>query len=231
MACPEVITQRSAAIRELRVRLIVGARLLILSATTLGAVGIIGHLAGASERGIGTVWLTATLGPTAYVLLAHPRSVSARSRNAILGHAAGIGTGLAALAVFGLWAAPSVAATGQETLSQVGAEALAVASTMLLLTLLDAHHAPAAATALLVASGIAAPGRALIGLVLGLILTVVLAAALGRLPLARALTAAEQGDDLASPSRPDPPSPGLHPEPRPGTHGRPGSAGDSSGAG
>ncbi|MCV2458175.1 HPP family protein [Streptomyces sp. ICN988] len=97
---------------------------------------------GAIGRPLGWVVLTTTLGPTAYLLLAHPDSLGARWRSAVLGHAAAVAAGLACLAVFGLWSHPSVAAQHHDSPRQIGAQALAVGLTLLLLHVLDAHHPP-----------------------------------------------------------------------------------------
>jgi hypothetical protein len=128
--------------------------------------------------------LTATIGPTAYVFVTHPHSEMARLRNALVGHSSGIGCGLLALAVFGLWSAPSAVATGHTTLSQAGACGVAIAGTLFLLHALNAHHAPAAATTLLVATGLAQPGKPLIGLVVGLAALMLMVPLLSALPVA-----------------------------------------------
>jgi hypothetical protein len=169
----------------MRDRSLLGLRLALLGGVLVAAVGIAGHFAGSAGALGDTVrgpWLTATLGPTAYVLLAHPRTVTSRLRNALIGHSAGILSGLLALALFGLWSAPSTAETHEESVAQVGAQALALALTLLVLTLTDAHHAPSGATTLLVASGIAKPGPGLYGLLIGLALVLLLARPLARLP-------------------------------------------------
>ncbi|GAA2483513.1 HPP family protein [Streptomyces longisporus] len=166
-------------------RLVGGFRLFVLSALLLAGVGAIGRLAG-------WVALTATLGPTAYVLLAHPGSVGARWRNAVSGHVLAVAVGLGCLAVFGLWDHPSVADQHHDTARQIGAQALAVGLTLFLLHVLDAHHAPAAAPALLIASGIARPGPPLYGLLTGLALVLAIA------PL---LTAATRHSHVWMPSR------------------------------
>lgn len=157
-------------------RLLSGLRIGLLVGILLAAVGTAGLLSGAG------VWLTAALGPSAYLLVAHPRDVTARARNAVVGHSAALVAGLVALAVFGLWDAPSVAETHRESWPQIAAQAVAIALTLLVLTVADAHHAPAGATALLVSSGIAAPGAPLLGLVVGLVIVLVLAPLLARLP-------------------------------------------------
>ncbi|MEV6791920.1 HPP family protein [Streptomyces sp. NPDC051320] len=151
-----------------RGRLLGGVRLFLLSALLLAGVGAIGHL-------IGWVALTTTLGPTAYLLLAHPESVQARLRGAVTGHALAVAVGLACLAVFGLWSHPSIAEQQQDTVRQIGAQAVAVGLTLFLLHVCDAHHPPAAATALLISSGISRPGPPLYGMLTGLALVLAIA--------------------------------------------------------
>lgn len=158
----------------MRTRLLSGLRVGLLVGLLLAAVGAAGLLSGTG------VWLTATLGPTAYLLVAHPSDVTARARNAIVGHSSALVAGLLALVVFGLWDAPSVVATHHETWIQIAAQGCAITLTLVVLTVADAHHAPAGATALLVSSGIAAPGTPLLGLVVGLALVLGLAPVLAR---------------------------------------------------
>jgi hypothetical protein len=177
-------------------RLLLGLRFALLAGVLLAAVGAAGHAASAlGAPVVGGTWLTTTLGPTGYVLLAHPRSVTSRLRNALIGHGTAVLTGMAALAVFGLWSAPSVAETHQESLPQVGAQAVAVAATLFVLTVADAHHAPSGATALLIASGIARPGPPLVGLVIGLAIVLAVAPLLARLPGERRDTATMDAEE------------------------------------
>ncbi|MFG3120101.1 HPP family protein [Streptomyces sp. NPDC048197] len=145
-----------------------GVRLFLLSALLLAGVGMIG-------RAVGWVALTTTLGPTAYLLLAHPESESARLRSAVTGHGLAVAVGLASLAAFGLWSHPSIAEQHQETVLQICAQAVGVGLTLFLLHVCDAEHPPAAATTLLITSGICRPGPPLYGLLLGLALVLVLA--------------------------------------------------------
>jgi hypothetical protein len=159
-------------------RVLTGLRFALLAGVSLAVVGAVG-------RGLAWPALTATLGPTAYVFAAHPGSESGRVRNATLGHAVGIGCGLAMLAAFGLWSAPSLAQTGYPTWAHVGAAAVAAGLTLFFLEVADAHHSPAAATALLVATGLAKPGRPLFGLVAGLAVLILAAPVLSRLPFRR----------------------------------------------
>ncbi|MFE9172066.1 HPP family protein [Streptomyces kebangsaanensis] len=163
----------------LRDRLGGGLRLLVLSVLLLAGVGAVGRL-------VGWTVLTTTLGPTAYLLLAHPRSVSARLRSAVTGHALAVAVGLACLAVFGLWTHPSTAAEQHDTGAQIGAQALSVGLTLFLLHVCEAHHPPAAATTLLITSGISRPGPPLYGMLTGLALVLVIA------PLMSAATAPKQ---------------------------------------
>ncbi|MGW7820052.1 HPP family protein [Streptomyces puniciscabiei] len=132
-------------------------------------------------------WLTTTVGPTAYLLPAHPEDEASRLRSSLFGHAAATGCGLAALAVSGLWGHPSVAEEHRDSLAQIAAQALAVGTTLLLLTVLHAHHPPAAATALLISSpgivsGIVRSGPPLYGMLAGLALLIALAAVLAHVP-------------------------------------------------
>jgi hypothetical protein len=157
----------------------VAFRFLLIVGAGLAVVGAIGHT-------IGWTLLSTTLGPTAYVFAAHPKSASAKRRNAILGHTSAVAAALFCLAVFGLWHHPPVTKLGHLTWPQVGAAALAGALTVALLELLDAHHAPAGATALLIASGIAKPGPPLYGLLIGLALLIAFGPLLSRwFPLGR----------------------------------------------
>ncbi|MGH9070909.1 MAG: HPP family protein [Acidimicrobiales bacterium] len=153
-------------------------RLAVLGGVAVCAVGVVDHF---------SQWplLTAALGPTAYVLIAHPRSVSARLRNAVLGHSIGVGAGLAALAIFGLWNAPSISLVGHASLRQAGSAGLAIGVTLLLLHALRAHHAPSAATALLIATDQAKVGPPLYGLVVGLAAIVAFAWVLNAIPALR----------------------------------------------
>ncbi|MFD8965595.1 HPP family protein [Streptomyces sp. NPDC059568] len=152
-------------------RLRTGARLFLLSATALVIVGAIG-------QAVGWVLLTTTLGPTAYILLAHPHTEAAQVRSSVLGHTCATASGLLCLAAFGLWPYPSTVGQRTDSWHQIGAEALAVGLTLFLLVLLNAHHPPAAATALLITSGIARPGPPLYGMLTGLALLIAAAALL-----------------------------------------------------
>ena len=104
-----------------------------------------------------------------------------------MGHSVALGCGLAALTIFGVMRYPSISTTESPSLRQVAAAVTGVGFTVLLLELVGCHHAPSAATALLITTGRAKPGAPLIGLVLGLALVIALGPLVGRLPLARVL--------------------------------------------
>ncbi len=167
--------------RPTSARLTLGVRYLILSGILVGAVGLAGRF---------LTWplLTSTIGPTAYVFAAHPDTEPARFRNALAGHGVAFLCGLAALAAFGLTRYPSISTTGSPSLRQVGAAVTGVGLTVLLLELVGSHHAPAAATALLITTGLAKPGAPLIGLAVGLAIVIALGPLVGRLPLSQALS-------------------------------------------
>lgn len=160
-------------------RLVVALRFLILMGVSLAAIGVAGHF-------LTLPLLASTLGPTSYVFAAHPKSEGASRRSAVIGQSTAVAAGLFCLAVFGLWQHQSISAQGHLVLAQVGAAALAGALTIAGLEIFNAHHAPAGATALLIATGIAKPGPGLYGLLIGLSLLILLGPELGRwLPLAR----------------------------------------------
>jgi hypothetical protein len=175
----------------------VAVRYLTIAVILLFAVGVAGHF---------VAWplLTSTLGPTAYVFVANPGTETARVRNATVGHAMAIVVGLGAVAAFGLWSHAPVSSSHGPTLAQAGAAATAAGVTLLILELVGSHHAPSAASALLIATGLARPGKPLLGLVVGLAIVVVLGPLSGRLPLARRLTAEDH--DSSAGRRPGPPS-------------------------
>ena len=156
--------------------LLTAARYLCLTALLVGVVGLAG-------RWLAWPLLTSTIGPTAYLFAAHPRTEPARLRNAAIGHAVALGLGLGALVLFGLEHHPPVSGAGMPSWGQVLASAAAVGLTMSLLELLHSHHAPAAATALLITTGLARPGAPLIGLVVGLAIVVTLGPLCARWPL------------------------------------------------
>jgi HPP family len=169
-----------------------GLRYLLLTGALVGAVGIAG-------RFIAWPLLTSTIGPTAYVFAAHPRTEAASFRNALIGHGVAIACGLGALAAFGLVQYPSISETGTPSAAQVAAAVLGVGLTVFFLELAGSHHAPSAATALLITTGLAKPGAPLIGLVLGLAIVIALGPLIGRVPFARRASSGDEPRRLESP--------------------------------
>ena len=127
---------------------------LCLTALLVGVVGLAG-------RWLAWPLLTSTVGPTACLFAAHPKTEPARLRNAAMGHAVAVGLGLGTFVLFGLEPHPSVSRAGMPSWRQVLASAAFVGVTMSVLELLHSHHAPAAATALLITTGMAKPGAPL----------------------------------------------------------------------
>jgi hypothetical protein len=99
---------------------------------------------------------------------------------------------MGALGVFGLVRYPSISQTGSPSAAQVAAAVLGVGLTVFVLELAGSHHAPAAATALLITTGLAKPGAPLIGLVLGLAIVIALGPLIGRIPLAHHASVEDQ---------------------------------------
>ena len=181
--------------RRLRqARLALAVRYLLFTGVLVGAVGTGG-------RYLAWPLLTSTVGPTAYVFAAHPQSEAARFRTAVVGHAVAIACGLGALAVFGLVRYPSISETGAPSWGQVAAAMTAVGLTVFLLELVGSHHAPSAATALLITTGLAKPGAPLIGLVLGLAIVIALGPLIGRIPFARRASQVEQSGGHEAPHK------------------------------
>jgi HPP family len=136
--------------------------------------------------------LFTALGPTAYQLTFDPDHESSRLRNALAGHSVAILSGMAALAIFGLWTAVPLALTGPASLGRVGAVGIATAATLLVLEVGKLHHAPAGTTAILVATSLARPGPRLEGLCLGLLAVIILST--GATTLMRRMASASEGE-------------------------------------
>ncbi|QGM96372.1 HPP family protein [Methylocystis parvus] len=118
----------------------------LLSALVMGLVGLLAVL-------VRQPWLFPSLGPTIFLLATSPADPAARPWNVFLGHAIGVAAGFGALFLFGAQETPSVFAADAVSMSRAAATALAVGATMLLQTLSDAKHPPAAATTMLITLG------------------------------------------------------------------------------
>jgi CBS domain-containing membrane protein len=86
-----------------------------------------------------------SLGPTALLFFEQPLAPASSPRHALIGHAVAVGAGAFALAVFGLLDDPSVLAENV-TLARIGAGALSVALTGVVLLFLNSSHPPSGAT-------------------------------------------------------------------------------------
>ncbi|WP_442754769.1 HPP family protein [Methylocystis sp. JAN1] len=107
-------------------------------------------LVGALAVLVGQPWLFPSLGPTLFLLATNPAE---RPRNVFAGHAIGAVMGFGALFVFGAQGTPSAFDAGAVDASRAAATALAVGMTLLLQSLIDAKHPPAAATTMLITLG------------------------------------------------------------------------------
>lgn len=94
-----------------------------------------------------------SLGPTAYLFFFTPLAEAASPRNAICGHAIGLGCGFAAYAVTGMHAFPQ-GIGGRVYGPRIIASALALALTGATMVLLHVNHPPAGATTMIVSLGI-----------------------------------------------------------------------------
>lgn len=117
-----------------------------VSATLVLIVGVI-------SLATGQPWLTAGLGPTAFLIASHPGSSSTRFQNIVGGHVVAFVCAWFALLLLG--ASDSATLVGGHSIPvvRVWASAIAIAITALVQPSLRAYHPPAAATALLVTAG------------------------------------------------------------------------------
>ena len=141
---------------------------------------VVGLAAGASVALVGLVaavsklpWVFPSLGPTAFILFASPRSAAASTRNTFCGHVVGLLSGALALAMFGLLFQP--VDLEDVTLPRVGAVGVALGLTTTLVLLLGVPHPPAAATTLIVALGVLRSPRDFMVMTLAVVALIVLA--------------------------------------------------------
>lgn len=112
------------------------------------SIGIITAVAYGSKHPL----VVPSLGPTAFLIFNRSQSAVARPRNAVLGHLIGAMAGYLALVCFGLTHAPSVVSGGL-TAPRIGAAALSIGLTSLVMILAGVEHGPAGATTLIVSLG------------------------------------------------------------------------------
>lgn len=121
-----------------------------------------------------------SLGPTAFLLSYSPTDATTTPRNIIVGHFLGVVSGYVALITFGLTGDPSAFAAGF-TLARAGAAALSLGLTGALMTWMDASHAPAGATTLIVSLGILTAPHQLVALMTAVVFLAYQGVAVNRL--------------------------------------------------
>ncbi|MEZ5239011.1 MAG: HPP family protein [Microthrixaceae bacterium] len=112
-----------------------------------------------------------SLGPTAFLLFYTPTVPAASPRNAVLGHAVGVGAGYLSLVLFGLTDAGPALAEGVSW-GRVGAAALSLGLTSGVMVWARVPHPPAGATTLIVSLGIISEPVELAVLMLAVVLLV-----------------------------------------------------------
>jgi CBS-domain-containing membrane protein len=134
------------------------------------------------------------LGPSAFILFSRPFSVAAAPRSVILGHSSAIVAGYA------IWGCVSLV-TGKAVHMEAGglpvfaSASLALALTCVLLVSLSCLHAPACATALIIALGAANGPTAFVGMAIGVVLLTAQAVVMHRIANVKAPVWSPRSDD------------------------------------
>jgi hypothetical protein len=118
-----------------------------------GVTALVTLLVGSIGYAAQAVWLFPSLGPTVALQILSPHRESARPYHVIAGHLCGLAAGLLAVFLTGAQAAAPAVLGAPMALPHVWACTIAMALTVVFQQLLRARHAPAYATALLVALG------------------------------------------------------------------------------
>jgi CBS domain-containing membrane protein len=119
------------------------------------------------------------LGPTAFILFSGPFSPAGAPRSVILGHLVAMASGLAAWHWVNLVSGGSLSLDAGGWLTCVSAS-LALAMTCLLLVRLSAPHAPACASALIIAVGAVTDWFGVLAMVIGVVMMTLQAVAVNR---------------------------------------------------
>jgi HPP family len=117
------------------------------------ATGFLILVVGVTGLLFGRPWLLPSLGPTAVLVGEMPAHPASRPWNTIVGHFGGLVAGFVAVFITGAASQPAVLTAHVLTPQRVVAAVIAIGLTVLVGTVLDASHPPAAATTLLVALG------------------------------------------------------------------------------
>ena len=126
-------------------------------------------------------WVFPSLGPTAFLAFVAPAAPANHPRRVLVGHGVAVLCGAAAIHLFGVADAPAVLT--RLDLAHLGAVTFALAATGGFTVLLDAEHAPAGATTLIVALGLIRDPRDLALVEAAVLVLVLVCAALRRLGL------------------------------------------------
>jgi CBS domain-containing membrane protein len=119
------------------------------------------------------------LGPTAFILFSGPFSPAAAPRSVILGHLVAMASGLAAWHLVNLVSGGSLSLDAGGWLTCVSAS-LALAMTCLLLVRLSVPHAPACASALIIAVGAVIDWLGVLAMVIGVVMMTLQAVGVNR---------------------------------------------------
>lgn len=144
---PLTIPNFRAMIRGLSMPAIVDAAWVpAMSALLIVVTGFVGYK-------LKQPWLFAALGPTVMMMVANPGHETTRFRAVVVGHLAAIACGYLALLMLNAAEVPALTAAAKSFSPRIWASAAALAMLALVQPQLRAHHAPAAATALLITLG------------------------------------------------------------------------------
>jgi CBS-domain-containing membrane protein len=125
--------------------------------------------------------ILAALGPTAFLLFVRPFSPEAAPRNVVIGHGAGVLAGAGVRAAWTILVPAVYAAAPAADGPTLCAAAAALALTCLLLVHLDCPHAPACASALIIAVGGLPEWRGVLALPLAAVIVTLQAVLVARL--------------------------------------------------
>ena len=138
------------------------------------------------------------LGPSAFILFAKPFSPDAAPRSVIVGHFAGMGSGLAVWHLVGLACGSPVSLSTGGWPTVVSAS-LALALACLLLVRLSAPHAPACATALIIAVGGVTGWLGLLAMAIGVVMMTLQAVCVNRIAGLNMPIWSPRRDDIVQP--------------------------------
>ncbi len=132
-------------------------------------------------------WLTdlpmlfPALGPSAFIVFARPFSEAATPRSVIIGHGAALGIGLAVRCAIEAVSGEQIGLEATDTLPTLLSASVALAGTCFALVRLSAPHAPACATAIIIAVGAVRGWPELFAMATAVVLLTLLAVGVNRL--------------------------------------------------